>query len=283
MYTIDTAPPTANIALSSAAAPVKGENGDLYRSTVVARITGADDAAPGGTGLKSLEYSLDTAPLQFSIDTTPPLPNIALDGTRGTGPNYRSAVTATISATDSGSGLATLQYSLDGNSATNIAPGGTVTVGTDAAHSTDGSHTVQVRAVDVAGNVGTQSSTFVIDTVPPVVVVSPAGGTYETPQIVSLAAQEPGTALYYSLDGSDPSPASNVYRTPIAVTASATLRVLAVDLAGNASVRSEAYEILRPGPVPTPVPTPAPTSPPTPVPTDTPVPTPVPTDTPAAT
>jgi hypothetical protein len=55
-YVIDTAAPTAAIALSGTAAPATP---GLYRSMVTASITGADDAAPEGTGLKILEYSLD--------------------------------------------------------------------------------------------------------------------------------------------------------------------------------------------------------------------------------
>jgi hypothetical protein len=313
VYSIDTAPPTAAIALSSVLPPAKA---GLYRSAVVATITGADDAAPNGSGVKSLEYSLDAGPTPanwvtiqrggtvpvdfdgshglvvrvtdaagnvtitpastFTIDTTPPIPSIALAGAQGTGPNFRGAVTATISGVDRGSGLSTLEFSLDGSPTASIASNGTVTIGTDAAHSTDGAHVIHVRATDAAGNVATQASSFVIDTVPPVVSLSPAGGTYGAPQTVTLAVNEPGAALYYTLDGSEPTQASIAFRGPFAISGPATLRVLALDLAGNTSQRSEVYQVILPVVGPPPVPTPAPTPVPAPTPPPPPAPAPAP-------
>jgi hypothetical protein len=56
-----------------------------------------------------------------------------------------------------------------------------------------------------------------------------AAGTH-VPQTVSLSSDEPGAAIFYTLDGSQPSPrgpTSILYSDPIAVNAAATLRTRA--------------------------------------------------------
>jgi hypothetical protein len=96
---------------------------------------------------------------------------------------------------------------------------------------------------DAAGNLALGSGSSLIDTVPPLISLSPVGGYYASPQAVTLAVNEPGARLYYTLDGSDPTLASMAYRGPFALTSTKTVKVLAVDPAGNISRRSEAYTI----------------------------------------
>jgi hypothetical protein len=99
---------------------------------------------------------------------------------------------------------------------------------------------------DAAGRLALGAGSFAIDTVPPLISVTPAGSTYAAPQAVTLTVNEAGARLYYTLDGSEPSTANAAYRGPFAITSTVTLKVLAVDLAGNVSRRSEVYTIRRP-------------------------------------
>ena len=90
----------------------------------------------------------------------------------------------------------------------------------------------------------------------PTVTASVADGTYENPVnvVFTLRDNRPAPVVaYYTTDGSAPTPASPVYArgnataglagNPIAVTASTTLRFLAVDGAGNETRQSFYYNI----------------------------------------
>ncbi|MFD5639870.1 fibronectin type III domain-containing protein [Streptomyces sp. NPDC127077] len=89
------------------------------------------------------------------------------------------------------------------------------------------------------------------DSTPPTVSARPAGGFYTADTTVTLTANEPGSEIYYTLDGSDPleagttGPAATLYTGPFDLKASdgsRTLRFVAFDPAGNASqARMEKY------------------------------------------
>ncbi|TQS89594.1 hypothetical protein EU811_20060 [Arthrobacter sp. TS-15] len=72
------------------------------------------------------------------------------------------------------------------------------------------------------------------DVVAPVVTATPAGGTYDVGQKVTLAVNEPAT-IYYTVDGSTPTTASSRYATPLTVNGPLTLQYFAVDTANNPS------------------------------------------------
>ncbi|HEY0470007.1 MAG TPA: fibronectin type III domain-containing protein [Kribbella sp.] len=83
------------------------------------------------------------------------------------------------------------------------------------------------------------------DVTAPTVKATPAGGFYTADQSVTLTANEPGSEIYYTLDGSDPlqagsaGPAANLYTAPIDLAFSSgatTVRYVAFDPAGNASL-----------------------------------------------
>jgi hypothetical protein len=56
--------------------------------------------------------------------------------------------------------------------------------------------------------------------------ISPNGGSFSSAQTVTLASTA-GASIYYTLDGSTPTPASTLYTAPFSVTASATLNCAA--------------------------------------------------------
>jgi hypothetical protein len=101
---------------------------------------------------------------ECSPDTTPPVTTLRLDGAAPAAA-YDEAVTATFSATDAGagaSGVAYTEYRVDSGAWRRYSPAAPPTV------SGDGSHRIDYRSADLAGNIETmRSRTFVIDTTPP--------------------------------------------------------------------------------------------------------------------
>ncbi len=110
-------------------------------------------------------------------------------------------------------------------------------------------HSVSATATSPAGVVGKSGSMpFTIDTTAPTATATPAGGTYTSALSVSLTASEQST-LYYTLDGSTPTTSSFLYTTSIPISQNATLKFIAVDLAGNQSVVfTQTYTIVAPTP-----------------------------------
>lgn len=63
----------------------------------------------------------------------------------------------------------------------------------------------------------------------PAVTFMPAPGTYTTTQNVVLSNTDSSAAIYYTTDGSTPTASSTPYTAPIPVTASTTIRAVAID------------------------------------------------------
>lgn len=172
----------------------KGQN-TWFVSNVTVTLSAEDN--PGGSGVKEIEWSVDngatwqkyTSPFIISqegfsyvlgrsrdnagnydqspigkflsIDKTPPVTTLTLDGTLGNNGWYVSNVTGSLSATDNMSGVAATYYSIDGGS---IIPGTTFTL------ETDGIHTIQFYSQDWAGNIEPSQTAIVkVDQTPPVV------------------------------------------------------------------------------------------------------------------
>lgn len=73
-----------------------------------------------------------------------------------------------------------------------------------------------------------------VDEVPPIMTLDPPPGQYHTTQAVSITLNEPG-AVYYTIDGTEPTLASPEYTTAIPISHTGRLRAIAVDTAGNQS------------------------------------------------
>ena len=112
-----------------------------------------------------------------------------------------------------------------------------------------GTHSVMATAVTAGGVSGRSGSMLVtIDTGAPTAVSTPAGGTYTSALSVSLTPSEQST-LYYTLNGSTPTPSSFLYTTSIPISQNTTLKFIAVDVAGNQSVVfTQTYTIVVPTP-----------------------------------
>ena len=72
------------------------------------------------------------------------------------------------------------------------------------------------------------SATFTINRPAATPVFAPPAATYSTPQSVTLTCSTPGAVLYYTTNGTAPSPASTRYTGPIPVSATQTIKAIAV-------------------------------------------------------
>jgi len=165
-------------------------------------------------------------------DTTPPTVASTVSGSRDTAGNYLGTATVTITATDAGSGVARIEYNVDGGAfATYTAP---VVV------STVGAHMVHFRATDVAGNTSAEQMASFTVVAPPVPDTTPptTSATVRTEAdgsvVVTVTATDAGSGVAsteYALD----SGAWTAYTSAVSVRAPGahTLRYRATDVAGN--------------------------------------------------
>jgi len=171
-----------------------------------------------------------SASVQIVYDVTGPTGTISIDG--GGASTGSTQAQLQLSSSDS-SGVTQMRFSSDGVNWTDP-----TTYGSTASWQLptgDGTKLVYVQYMDQAGNWSNPiQGSVVLDTTPPVVTASPAGGLFRTPQTVTLSANEQAT-IYYTTDGSTPTLSSAVYSQPLSVPVSATLSFFAKDAAGNLS------------------------------------------------
>jgi hypothetical protein len=98
------------------------------------------------------------------------------------------------------------------------------------------------------------------DTVaPPAPTATPAAGTFDAAQAVTLSDADPTAQIHFTVDGTMPTAASPILMGQLQVTASQTIQALAVDPAGNAGpVASFAFTVAPPAPAAPPAARPAP-------------------------
>ncbi|GEM_PF-953426 len=229
---IDKTPPSATTIYLFG---TKGGNG-WYTSNVGVEFEGIDN--PGGSGMAGIEYSLNggstwlsyfsqvsvttegvttvlarnidnagnmespPASKTFTVDKAAPVTTISLNGTMGVNGWYTSDVTLTLTAIDSSSGVAALEYSLNGGS-------NWQSYGSPPVISNEGATTVLARALDNSGKVGSASKDVKIDKSAPVTTISLSGtkggnGLYTSDVTVTLTAADSGSGAAtteYSLNG----------------------------------------------------------------------------------
>lgn len=83
------------------------------------------------------------------------------------------------------------------------------------------------------------------DVAPP--VFNPPGNTYAVAQTVSITCQTEGASVFFTLDGSEPTPSSNPYTTPVFVPSNLTLKAKAFKENCNpSSITNGSYVITTP-------------------------------------
>jgi hypothetical protein len=78
------------------------------------------------------------------------------------------------------------------------------------------------------GAVGQVSVYGILSAVTPTPTFTPAGGTYTSTQTVVISDSTPGATIYYTTDGSTPSPSSPVYTAPLIVSATTAVNAIAI-------------------------------------------------------
>tara|TARA_B100000609_G_scaffold199465_1_gene203150 strand:- start:5056 stop:7242 length:2187 start_codon:yes stop_codon:yes gene_type:complete len=102
---------------------------------------------------------------------------------------------------------------------------------------------VVLRAVafDEHGHQGSPSRwEYDVDVLAPVSTVEPSPGNYEGSIEVTLSSDEPAQ-IYYTIDGSEPTPQSSLYEKPLKFTSDTSLRYMAVDRFGNREAPQRAF------------------------------------------
>jgi len=216
--------------------------GDTYRVSLTAAIHAETGDYPTAPETPSGTITI--------LDTTPPTVTAT-----PTGGSYGAPQTVTLESSEAG----TIYYTTDGSDPTTSATRVSRPVASAPYQTTvsigAGTTTLKYYAVDASNNASqVASQTYVITTSAPTITAAPAGGTYNTAQMVTLTSSAAGT-IYYTTDGSDPSDPNNAarksasvtsapYQTAVNIASTTTLRYVAVDALGHQSaVGSQTYTI----------------------------------------
>ena len=101
--------------------------------------------------------------------------------------------------------------------------------------------TNQVRMTKIEVTVGGSAGDYVAKP-----NFTPAAGTYYEAQSVQLKSNTEGANIFYTLDGSEPSASSTAYSAPIAVSATTTIKAIAIKGEKSSDIAEAKYEILTP-------------------------------------
>jgi hypothetical protein len=205
----------ASVSINGSGATFTASSDGVYPLTASATDNAGNSTTTSGT------IQIDSVPPSLSASVSP------ADGNNGW---YLSPAVVTATASDATSGLADVQYRVDGGA---WQDGSQVTIGTD------GSHTVEFQAWDQAGNIASTSPlTVPVDRTPPVADASLPGsdgqnGWYISPVTIKANSSDATSGLAsqgVSLDGS-----SWVPSVTISTDGTTTVQVHAQDNAGNSA------------------------------------------------
>jgi glucosylceramidase len=170
------------------------------------------------------------------------MPAVAVPAFSPVGGTFAAAQTVSLSDSTPG---ATIYYTVNGSTPTTASTpySGAITVST----------TTTLSAIAAAAgdtNSAVASALYTIN-LPPAATptFSPAAGTYNSAQTVTLSDASSGAAIYYTLDGSAPTSASAHYSVPITVSATETINAIAIATGYTQSATGcAAYTIAATGP-----------------------------------
>ncbi|MGA3072031.1 MAG: chitobiase/beta-hexosaminidase C-terminal domain-containing protein, partial [Terracidiphilus sp.] len=157
---------------------------------------------------------------------------------------YSTSQTVTIGDSQSGT---TIYYTTNGTTPT------TSSTVYSSAITVSATETLEAIAVEASyTNSAVASATYTIAPVLPTPTFSPAAWTYTTSQSVTISDATSGTTIYYTTNGTTPTTSSTVYTGAITVSATETLKAIAVETGyTNSAVASATYTIAPVLPAPT--------------------------------
>jgi hypothetical protein len=160
------------------------------------------------------------------------------------GGTYTTSQSVTISDSTSGT---TIYYTTNGTTPTTSSTkyAGAITV--------KATETLKAIAVETGyTNSAVGTAAYTITAVLPTPTFLPAAGTYTTSQSVTISDSTSGTTIYYTTNGTTPTTSSTKYTGAIAVSATETLKAIAVETGyTNSAVGTAAYTIAAVLPTPT--------------------------------
>jgi alpha-tubulin suppressor-like RCC1 family protein len=221
-YTVDGSDPTYPVTgatqIFSAAIPIN--------TTTTLKFFARDTDGNQGT-VQSELYTMNIPP----ITTATP-----------SGGTYTSQQSVALTANET----ATIYYTLDGSTPTYPETGTTQTYSSPLVISAN--TTLKFFGRDMDGNLESVQTQIYTMNIPPITTATPAGGTYSSPQTVVLTANEPGTTIYYTVDGSTPTypvtGTTQTYSSSIAISSTSVLKFFGRDIDGNKeTVKTETYTI----------------------------------------
>jgi hypothetical protein len=181
--------------------------------------------------------------LDYTAGSSTPVAQTSMPSISPASGSYSSTVSVNI--TDATQG-ATIYYTTDGSTPTTSSSMYTGPI------SLSSSATVHAMAL-ASGytSSATASATYTVSIVSGTAATptfSPAGGSYNSAQKVTINDATSGAKIYYTADGSTPSTSSAAYTGPVTVSTSATMKAMAVASGKtNSSVASASYVIATSG------------------------------------
>lgn len=132
----------------------------------------------------------------------------------------------------------TIYYTLDGTDPTDAS-----TAYTEAIHITE---TTTVKAIAIKNALSSEivSATYTISNIETVAtpVIAPEAGNYNDPQQITITCATDEAIIYYTTDGTDPTAESTLYTEPFTLSASATVKAIAVKEGyNNSDIASAVY------------------------------------------
>lgn len=208
-----------------------------FRAEVASHVTAeqiSDEYNKGGA-FYVLWHNLDL-PLGSTAPATPS-PVVATPAFSPQTGTYITTQNVTISTATAG---ATIRYTTNGTDPT-------ISNGTIYSAPVTISTTTTLKAIAYDGkanNSAINSATYQIESAVQLPSINPAGGGYLSEQLVSITSPTPGATIFYTIDGSEPTPQSTTYTNSFVIKSNMTVRAIGVKEGHQASgIRSEVYQI----------------------------------------
>ena len=242
--TSGTAPSNLNVSVNPAKLPGLGLTAGIYSGQIILKTATDRQTVPVtyvvGANVFKTQPQLTFAKAYSGTNPAAQVISIASTATNFTFSGVASSATGgnwlVITPSSYGCCAATpLSVTVSVNPATTLAPG--LYVGEIVFRSNAGDQGMVVPvSLTITGTGATATPVF-----------TPPGGSYSATQSVTITDATRGSAIYYTLDGTTPTTASSVYSLPISVTATETIKALAVAPGyANSAVGTAVYTITSP-------------------------------------